>query len=447
MLQQRVSPARVILLLSIITSISVALGFILVAGKIGKNNPPVVTNPVTDMRCGQKAKVSDICSAVGFEFDTIGKKCVIVNGAGCIDKLPFGSLEECRNVCEEASAVPAREEVTIISDSIEYNQAETVKVVIKNNSDKILFIDYPDIERFENDHWIRIRGGIAWPGCMALGGMPYLPVDQSGVEYQWDQKEKWCNKDNEPQFQEVGAGKYRIASRIIDRVRSEADDPNNISGLPAKKFIYSREFTVKEKLGGDPRCNEQVEGIGNCDAFREGYDLDSESGMCGGKGVTGCTFKIPFDSIEECRKVCENDSNVAWKKELDFKTIEKRDYSSNMEEKNYAIMERERLSDLWIKMGYTRIAPFIDFNNNMIIAVFQGEKTTGGYSIEINKIIETKNTIEVSVMKTSPGRGCIVTKQITSPYHIVQLPISGKEVKFNMTETVNHCVALGDLNK
>jgi hypothetical protein len=111
-----------------------------------------------------------------------------------------------------------------------------------------------------------------------------------------------------------------------------------------------------------------------------------------------------------------------------------------MEEGNHVILEREQLNDLWGKMGYTRIAPFLDFNNNMIIAVFQGKKSTDGYSIEINKIVETKNAIEVFATETSPGRGCKVTKEISSPYHIVQMPISGKEVKFNITETVNNCM-------
>ncbi len=74
--------------------------------------------------------------------------------------------------------------------------------------------------------------------------------------------------------------------------------------------IYSNEFTIKEKSVLDLRCNEKVKGVGYCRGFREGYEFDSETGKCVKKGASGCSFEIPFESLEECQEVCENNKDV-----------------------------------------------------------------------------------------------------------------------------------------
>lgn len=98
-----------------------AVGYILsYSGPIGLvpvEDPGV--KPVEDV-CRQKAKVSDICSAVGYEFDSAGGKCVVVNGAGCVDKLPFANLEECQDACEglaDAARAVVGEDLLITLDA------------------------------------------------------------------------------------------------------------------------------------------------------------------------------------------------------------------------------------------------------------------------------------------------------------------------------------------
>lgn len=431
-----------------------------------------------------------------------------------------------------------KEEILITTDKTEYEQGGIVEATVKNNSDKNLFIDYPDVERFENNQWMLIRGGIVWPGCEAIGGMPYLPVDplDDAVKYQWDQKEKWCDMDNNAHFQEVTAGKYRIESRIIDRTKSEIEDPNNISGLPTKKYLYSNEFTIKEKdqrysvnyindnaaqLNGkdivlegditeycitnsamwmdgkfkdstgeipvigarevfhgcfdanftnetvdqigieidatvkyeemfdhigksvgkvlyllikeksaiDPRCSQKVEEAGSggniCTVESLGYEFDPEIKKCVGKMVTGCSTKTPFSSLEECQKICE----ISAGKELPFETITKGD-GYYWEKKNYVIKSEEE----WVKVlkeTGTEVPEPIDFSKDMVIVVSM-TATTGGYNIEIVKIIETNDSLEVFIRQISPGPKCIVTQAATSPYHIVKVQKSDKEAIFKI---------------
>lgn len=63
--------------------------------------------------------------------------------------------------------------------------------------------------------------------------------------------------------------------------------------------------------------------------------------------------------------------------------------------------------------------PEIDFENSMLIAVFDMDEATGGYSIEVQEIIPGAAGLTVFAVRTSPGRDCLVTQAFTQPFHIV----------------------------
>ena len=242
-----------------------------------------------------------VCSPCAVEFDRYVCKCA--NG-------------KCEKVKEELV-----EEVIITTDKMEYEQGENVSVIIKNNFSEEIFISYPIVERIINDNHIPLKGSVVWSGCGVPGGLTYLFLKPSeAVKHQWDQKEKWCStdfSDRNVYSKEVLPGKYRVKSEIIKRVKSEEEDPTNVSGKPSGEFIYSNEFTIKEKSALDPRCGEKVKIFGDCPAyFEEGgyYEFNSEAGKCIEKFVSGsgCGVTNPFYSLKECQEVCEE------KTELDF---------------------------------------------------------------------------------------------------------------------------------
>ena len=72
----------------------------------------------------------------------------------------------------------------------------------------------------------------------------------------------------------------------------------------------------------------------------------------------------------------------------------------------------------------------IDFVNYMVLAVFTDVKSSGGYSIEINDVVENTNSIEATVVNSSPDSGGMVLTVITQPYHIVKVPKRDKPVIF-----------------
>lgn len=81
----------------------------------------------------------------------------------------------------------------------------------------------------------------------------------------------------------------------------------------------------------------------------------------------------------------------------------------------------------------------VDFNNTMVIAVFSGQKSSGGHEIEIKSITEKDNKIEVKAIDKGPGSDCMTTTAITSPYHIVNLEKSDNEVTFSIEPQTIAC--------
>ena len=120
--------------------------------------------------------------------------------------------------------------------------------------------------------------------------------------------------------------------------------------------------------------------------------------------------------------------------ELTFEDISKGSYSGHDERNDYVIRDSSEWENLWGKVQ-SRVSPTpdlpdINFNDEMVIAVFQGSHSTGGYAIEITKIVEKENSVEVFVKETSPSPDSVVTQAFTQPYHIVKTKRVDKEVIF-----------------
>ena len=76
--------------------------------------------------------------------------------------------------------------------------------------------------------------------------------------------------------------------------------------------------------------------------------------------------------------------------------------------------------------------PNIDFDTNMVIAVFRGEKNTGGYDINITSIEENDSEIIVRGEMSDPPTYGIVTQALTQPYHIVSTKTSNKIIRYEI---------------
>ncbi|MBA5942178.1 MAG: protease complex subunit PrcB family protein, partial [Methanophagales archaeon] len=112
------------------------------------------------------------------------------------------------------------------------------------------------------------------------------------------------------------------------------------------------------------------------------------------------------------------------RKQISFETVSKGYYSGHDERKNYVINSQNEWGELWNKTMSRHVplpeVPAVNFSENTIIAVYKGSHRTGGYSIEITKIVENEQKIVVYIKETSPPSGAGVTMAFTQPYHIVK---------------------------
>ena len=204
--------------------------------------------------------------------------------------------------------------------------------MVKNNLDKSIRVYAPllGIERFDDNNWVPVEMVLGM--CGVIGGLVYDTIESYGnMEYNWHQEEKSCDNPKaavfKPISKQVPIGKYRIKSVVLDF--NDADK---------KKIIHSNEFTIKEKSAVDARCSEKVTGEGNCPGAWLGYEFDQNEGICIKKGVSGCSHKTPFETLEKCQEVCEENSIVISDRILvSLKTIIENKYKSGNSSENIEI--------------------------------------------------------------------------------------------------------------
>jgi hypothetical protein len=75
-------------------------------------------------------------------------------------------------------------------------------------------------------------------------------------------------------------------------------------------------------------------------------------------------------------------------------------------------------------------APKIDWGREMVIAVFMGERNSGGYGVAIREVKFGEKEIVVSVEESSPPADAITIQVMTQPYHVVVVKRSDLPVRF-----------------
>ncbi|QFS52756.1 protease complex subunit PrcB family protein [Nostoc sphaeroides] len=117
---------------------------------------------------------------------------------------------------------------------------------------------------------------------------------------------------------------------------------------------------------------------------------------------------------------------------VNFRTIARGANSGYPTASQLVIDNPEEWASVWQQHASNIIppppVPNVDFTDNQVVAVFMGEKRTGGYSVEIVSV-ETKSSekenlasLVITVAYRQPKPGEIVQEVITHPYHIITIP-------------------------
>jgi hypothetical protein len=148
--------------------------------------------------------------------------------------------------------------------------------------------------------------------------------------------------------------------------------------------------------------------------------------IVGGLFVTGCA------------------SSDTDQQQMPFQTVEQGHVSPTQQASGiYVLRTATEWSSFWSVLKTSIIPqpplPLVDFSENVVIAVVDYSRSTGGYSITITHVLTSAASIAVQAVHQSPGQGCLVTQALDQPYHIVTTPVFSGEATLNLTETVLNC--------
>jgi hypothetical protein len=119
-----------------------------------------------------------------------------------------------------------------------------------------------------------------------------------------------------------------------------------------------------------------------------------------------------------------------------IEVLNKNSHGGYTKSKTLVIKSQKELQEIYNQINMTRRPGFpipeIDFDKEMVIALFMGEKTSGGFATTVEKVIENNNTLEIIVKETAPEG--IATTMICQPFYYCKVNRSDKEIVFKKVD-------------
>lgn len=81
-----------------------------------------------------------------------------------------------------------------------------------------------------------------------------------------------------------------------------------------------------------------------------------------------------------------------------------------------------------LKLDESQYANFlkVDFKKKNVLVLYQGQKNSGGYAIDIESVSNNDNTIVVKKSEIGPKKGEMATTVMTAPYCVALIPKGNK---------------------
>jgi hypothetical protein len=119
---------------------------------------------------------------------------------------------------------------------------------------------------------------------------------------------------------------------------------------------------------------------------------------------------------------------------VSFTTIDKGTLSAFQEPQERLITAMDEWIPLWARrqanLTTKKPHPPIDFDRDVVLVTTLGMKSTGGYTIEITRIVKTKDDIQVFVKRTSPPEGAKPNAAMISPFVLARMKKPDRPVTF-----------------
>jgi hypothetical protein len=107
----------------------------------------------------------------------------------------------------------------------------------------------------------------------------------------------------------------------------------------------------------------------------------------------------------------------------DFEVLKQEQYGGREAESYVVIQSQPELNKLYESLGQDA-APTIDFTKRNVVALFYGQKNSGGYRIGIKEVRAEGDGLMVIIEKEEPSG--MATTVLTAPYCIASVPKAPK---------------------
>lgn len=124
--------------------------------------------------------------------------------------------------------------------------------------------------------------------------------------------------------------------------------------------------------------------------------------------------------------------------ELTITQLAKGQHSLQTEQQFEMITGQPQFRHLWSRFD-AGAPPSLDFTRETAIAVFMGERPTGGYSIHVNAVTHGDGELLVDVVLQAPGPECMTTQAFTQPYEMVSVPSGPSRANFSTRQVLVAC--------
>ncbi|HYK00802.1 MAG TPA: protease complex subunit PrcB family protein [Thermoanaerobaculia bacterium] len=102
-----------------------------------------------------------------------------------------------------------------------------------------------------------------------------------------------------------------------------------------------------------------------------------------------------------------------------FRTVSNAAYAERTEPGSVVALDEAAYRNAWDSMIGAGEARAIDFTTETAVLLFGGERSTGGYSVEVRGVTLEGDTLVVDGGVQGPPAGSITTQALTSPYAVI----------------------------
>jgi len=118
-------------------------------------------------------------------------------------------------------------------------------------------------------------------------------------------------------------------------------------------------------------------------------------------------------------------------------------YSGLVNGTDLVIADSQSWATTWAQLirgvGPPPALPAVDFRTERVVLVALGQRSTGGYDIRIDSVVQFQRGSVTYVTATSPGQKCGTTSALSQPVDVIRLSPKVEPIVFQRRAVVRDC--------